>query len=101
MCLRHERPVALGTVNGTGGSFAVQGPIRRWDRVATLEEAKAESQKSWDEWKPGRSWKRWNDPACPARGPLGPVPASLVAAVGTIGGGVHQVQIKPYKKQHS
>jgi hypothetical protein len=27
------------------------GPMTRSDRVATLEEAKAQFQKSWDEWK--------------------------------------------------
>jgi hypothetical protein len=32
-------------------SFAVQGPMTRSDRVATLEEAKAQFQKSWDAWK--------------------------------------------------
>jgi hypothetical protein len=28
-----------------------QGPMTRSDRVATLEEAKAQFQKSWDAWK--------------------------------------------------
>jgi hypothetical protein len=32
-------------------SFAVQGPMRRADKVATLEEAKTQFQKSWDAWK--------------------------------------------------
>ena len=32
-------------------SFAVQGPMTRGDKVATLEEAKAQFQKSWDAWK--------------------------------------------------
>jgi hypothetical protein len=32
-------------------SFAVQGPMTRSNRVATFEEAKAQFQKSWDEWK--------------------------------------------------
>jgi hypothetical protein len=32
-------------------SFAVQGPMTRADKVATLEEAKALFQKSWDAWK--------------------------------------------------
>ena len=32
-------------------SFAVQGPMTRADKVATLEEAKAQFQKSWDAWK--------------------------------------------------
>ena len=30
---------------------AHNGPMTRSDRVATLEEAKAQFQKSWDEWK--------------------------------------------------
>jgi hypothetical protein len=32
-------------------SMTVNGPITRSNRVATLEEAKAQFQKSWDEWK--------------------------------------------------
>ena len=32
-------------------SLTVNGPMTRSDRVATLEEAKAQFQKSWDEWK--------------------------------------------------
>ena len=32
-------------------SMAVNGPMTRSDRVATLEEAKAQFQKSWDAWK--------------------------------------------------
>jgi hypothetical protein len=32
-------------------SMTVNGPMTRGDRVATLEEAKAEFQKSWDAWK--------------------------------------------------
>ena len=32
-------------------SFTLHGPMTRSDRVATLEEAKAQFQKSWDEWK--------------------------------------------------
>jgi hypothetical protein len=32
-------------------SMTVNGPMTRSDRVATLEEAKAQFQKSWDEWK--------------------------------------------------
>jgi hypothetical protein len=32
-------------------SFALHGPMTRSDRAATLEEAKAQFQKSWDEWK--------------------------------------------------
>ena len=32
-------------------SMTVNGPMTRSDRVATLEEAKAQFQKSWDAWK--------------------------------------------------
>jgi hypothetical protein len=32
-------------------SLTVNGPMTRSDRVATLEEAKAQFQKSWDGWK--------------------------------------------------
>src|SRR5258705_484741 len=32
-------------------SFALHGPMTRSDRATTLEEAKAQFQKSWDEWK--------------------------------------------------
>ena len=32
-------------------SLTVNGPMTRSDRVATLEEAKAQFQKSWDAWK--------------------------------------------------
>jgi hypothetical protein len=32
-------------------SFTVQGPMTRADKVATLEEAKAQFHKSWDAWK--------------------------------------------------
>jgi hypothetical protein len=32
-------------------SMTVNGPMTCADRVATLEEAKAQFQKSWDEWK--------------------------------------------------
>ena len=34
-------------------SMTVNGPMTRSDRVATLEEAKAQFQKSWDAWKKG------------------------------------------------
>jgi hypothetical protein len=34
-------------------SVTVNGPMTRSDRVATLEEAKAQFQKSWDAWKKG------------------------------------------------
>src|SRR6185312_5033772 len=39
-------------------SLTVTGPLTRSDRVATLEEAKAQFQKSWDLGRRGRSWKR-------------------------------------------
>ena len=40
-------------------SMTVNGPMTRSDRVATLEEAKAQFQKSRDAWEGvGRSWKR-------------------------------------------
>jgi hypothetical protein len=32
-------------------SITVNGPMTRSDRVATLEDAKAQFQKSWDSWK--------------------------------------------------
>ena len=32
-------------------SFPLQGPMTRSDRAATLEEAKAQFQKSWEAWK--------------------------------------------------
>ena len=32
-------------------SLTVNGPMTRSDRVATLEEAKAQLRKSWDSWK--------------------------------------------------
>jgi hypothetical protein len=39
-------------------SLTVTGPMTRSDNVATLEEARAQFQKSWDAWKRGRRWKR-------------------------------------------
>src|SRR4051794_25336588 len=46
-------------------SMTVNPPMARSDRVATLEEAKAQFQKSWDAW---RAWaklaERW-PPPCP------------------------------------
>ena len=41
-------------------SMAVNGPMTRSDRVATLEEAKAQFQKSWDPWK---SWAKLEEVA--------------------------------------
>jgi hypothetical protein len=43
-------------------SMNANGPMTRSGRVATLEEAKAQFQKSWDAWKAWRrSWRRPND----------------------------------------
>ena len=51
---------AIGRIHATRGgpdhlrwfwSFTLHGPMTRSDRVATLEEAKAQFQKSWDAWK--------------------------------------------------
>jgi hypothetical protein len=39
-------------------SLTVNGPMTRSGRVATLDEAKAQFQKSWDEWKRGPTWRR-------------------------------------------
>ena len=45
-------------------SLTVNGPMTRSDRVATLEEAKAQFQKSWDAWK---AWAKLEVPlALPA-----------------------------------
>src|SRR6185312_2065560 len=41
-------------------SMTVNGPMTRSDRVATLEEAKAQFQKSWDAWKAWAKRKRWS-----------------------------------------
>ena len=59
--LRHlQRRMVVGGIHETRGgpenlrwlwSMTVNGPITRSDRVATLEEAKAQFQKSWDAWK--------------------------------------------------
>jgi hypothetical protein len=35
---------------GLGWSLTINGPMTRADKVATLEEAKAQFQKSWDAW---------------------------------------------------
>ena len=43
-------PAAVPTVCA-GSGLTVTGPLTRSDRVATLEEAKAQFQKSWDAWK--------------------------------------------------
>src|SRR4051812_132655 len=39
-------------------SMTITGPLTRCDRVATLNEAKAQFQKSWDAWRRGPGWKR-------------------------------------------
>ena len=39
-------------------SMTVNGPMTRSDRVATLEEAKAQFQKSWTPGRRGRNWRR-------------------------------------------
>jgi hypothetical protein len=47
--LSARRAVAPTVCAGSG--LTVTGPLTRSDRVATLEEAKAQFQKSWDAWK--------------------------------------------------
>ncbi len=42
-------------------SFTLHGTMTRSDRVATLDDAKAQFQKSWDG-RRGRSWKRSPEP---------------------------------------
>src|SRR3954468_17187446 len=56
-------------------SMNANGPMTRADRVATLEEAKAQFQKSWDA-RRGRSWRRSSESrgTPPARGSEGGVP---------------------------
>ena len=45
-------------------SMTVNGPMTRSDRVATLEKAKAQFQKSWDAWKAhGRAWRKLSEAA--------------------------------------
>jgi hypothetical protein len=44
-------PAGISSCGSWFWSFAVQGPMTRADKVATLEEAKAQFQKSWDAWK--------------------------------------------------
>jgi hypothetical protein len=39
-------------------SFALHGPMMRSDRAATLEDAKAQFQKSWDE---GKAWAKMDE----------------------------------------
>ena len=48
-----RRGVAAATIE------RLAGPMTRADRVATLKEAKAQFQKSWDLGRRGRSWKRY------------------------------------------
>jgi hypothetical protein len=42
-------------------SLTVNGPMTRSDRVATLEEAKAQFRKSWDAWK---AWAKLEEVPC-------------------------------------
>jgi hypothetical protein len=49
---RRRRGVDAATIE------RLAGPMTRADRVATLKEAKAQFQKSWDARRRGRSWKR-------------------------------------------
>ena len=60
----YSRGWAIGRIYETRGgpdrlrwfwSFTVTCPMTRSDRVSTLEEAKAQFQKSWDAWK---AWAR-------------------------------------------
>jgi hypothetical protein len=46
-------------------SFAVQGPMARADRVATLEDANAQFQRSWDAWK---AWAKFGRSAIGSAG---------------------------------
>jgi hypothetical protein len=54
---RLQRSVDIGRIYQTRGGpelvlvQTINGPMTRSDRVATLEEAKAQFQMSWDEWK--------------------------------------------------
>ena len=48
---RIYRPAAVPISLRWFWSLTVNGPMTRSDRVATLEEAKAQFQKSWDAWK--------------------------------------------------
>ena len=43
-------------------SLTVNGPMTRSDRVATLEEAKAQFQNSWDAWKAWAELRELNKP---------------------------------------
>ena len=49
MSAASTRPAAVPTVCVL--VLTVNGPMTRADRVATLEDAKAQFQKSWDAWK--------------------------------------------------
>ena len=48
---RSTKRAAVLTICAGFWSMTVNGPMTRSDRVATLEEAKAQFQKSWDAWK--------------------------------------------------
>ena len=43
-------------------SLTVTCPMARWDKVATLEEAKAQFQKCWDVWKAWAELRELNKP---------------------------------------
>ena len=45
---RLQYRISIGELRGV---LTVNGPMTRSDRAATLEEAKAQFQKSWDAWK--------------------------------------------------
>jgi hypothetical protein len=49
---RRRRGVDAATIE------RLAGPMTRVDRVATLKEAKAQFQKSWDARRRGRGWKK-------------------------------------------
>jgi len=56
------RPVAAPENMRWFWSLTINGPVTRADRVATLEEAKAQLQKSWDACK---AWAELEEVACP------------------------------------
>jgi hypothetical protein len=51
------RPAAAPTVCA-GSGLNANGPMTRSNRVATLEEAQAQFQKSWDKW---TAWAKLED----------------------------------------
>jgi hypothetical protein len=52
------KPAAAPSICAGSGRLPFRGPMTRSDRVATFEEAKAQFQKSWDEWK---AWAKLNE----------------------------------------